>query len=68
MTIYLIKWINKDDSMPYQYACSSFTAAQKKMKELLKDQSITLVHNIDGPILTLKPKSQADVIDLINSL
>lgn len=69
MTIYLIRWVDKDDNMPYNYACSSFTAAQKKLKEINKDPQLKVIQTPEGePIFIEKPKTQADVINLINSL
>ena len=68
MTIYLIKWLDKDDNGRYQQAFSSFTAAQKELKSLSKDPQLEFVDSEDGPIHVVKPKTQTDVINLINSL
>lgn len=69
MTIYLIKWITRDDNMPYQHACSSFSAAQKKVRELSSDPNVRLIRaEEDGLVHVVKPNTQADVINLINSL
>ena len=68
MTIYLIKWITDDENIPHQYACSSYTSAQNKIRELIKNPKVRILPCAEGPIDVVKPKTQADVINLINSM
>ena len=43
--------------------------AEKKVREILKDGELMLVVDDEqGTVITDKPKTQADVINLINSL
>ena len=69
MTIYLIKWENKDTKEKEVAAFSSQTAADKKLRELVKQSDIQVMLDEDqGPIRVHRPKTQADVINLINEL
>lgn len=68
MTLHLVKWHDQDDKGHYHEAFSRFVDAQKKVRELAKDPRIEIKDNGEGPITTVKPKSQSDVIQLINSL
>jgi len=69
MTIYLIKWENKETKEKEVAAFSSQTAAEKKFRELTKQSDIQVLFDEDQGVITVhKPKTQADVIDLINNL
>ncbi len=70
MTIYLIKYRFKEDGDSREYfACSSVTDAEKKLRQLSKDNNIQVeVDEEQGPIRVLRPKTQKDVINLINEL
>lgn len=69
MTIYLVKWTNHETKESNRAAFSSMTEARKKVNQLTKDNQVG-IHSTDefGPIQVLKPKTQADVINLINTL
>ena len=69
MTIYLIKWKEKESDKNNYAAFSSLTVAEKKLRELSKQPDVDIsIDEEQGPITTHKPKNQAEVIALINSL
>lgn len=69
MTIYMLKWKNKEDNTVHIHACSSFVKAQSMLTKLNKDpNAIVILHNDDEVIGKYTPKSQAEVIDIINNL
>lgn len=74
MTIYLLKWISVENNVnvPKTYASTSFTDARKKHKAL-KDEVSQLntdldILPVDEAITKHTPKTQAEVVSLINSL
>lgn len=70
MTIYLVQWRDTaDNNVKKQQAFSSVTNAEKKVREILKDKDLqVIIDDEEGTVRTLRPKTQADVINLINSL
>jgi hypothetical protein len=69
MTIYLIKWENKDTKEKEVAAFSSQIAAEKKLRELSKNYDVQILFDEEqGAISVQRPKTQADVINLINML
>lgn len=69
MTIYLIKYTNKDTNESFNVAFSSLTDARKELNRLTKNADVTIYNDEEqGPIRVFKPKNQADVINLINLL
>jgi|688.fasta_scaffold00218_39 hypothetical protein len=69
MTIYLIKWENKETKEKEVAAFSSQTAAEKKLRELTKNSDVQVLFDEEqGAISVQRPKTQADVINLINML
>ena len=69
MTIYLIKWENKETKEKEVAAFSSQTSAEKKLRELTKNSDVQVLFDEEqGAISVQKPKTQADVINLINML
>lgn len=69
MTIYLIKYTNKDTNASLNVAFSSLAEARKELNKLTKNTDIDIfVDEEQGPIRTFRPKTQADVINLINLL
>jgi len=69
MTIYLIKWTNYETGEIYRRAFSNVTESRKKLNELIKDSKIIIDYTEEsGHIKVLKPKTQADVINLINTI
>lgn len=70
MTIYLVKYLDIETQQKCQFATSSFINANKKKRELEATGKV-IVFNVQGSndqVEKLTPKSQADVITLINSL
>lgn len=76
MTIYLTKWvyIEEDVTVPKVYASSSLTEAKKRYNEVRTEHKEMGIHSpldllpISEAITKHSPKTQADVIELINSL
>lgn len=69
MTIYLIKYTNNDTNETFNLAFSNLTEARKELNKLIKYPVVTIYNDQEqGPIRVFKPKNQADVINLINSL
>ncbi len=69
MTIYMLKWKNKENGTFHVHACSSFIKAQSMLAKLNKDANAIVIVNENEEIITKRtPKSQSEVIDLINSL
>jgi hypothetical protein len=69
MTIYLIKYTNNDTNETFNLAFSNLTDARKELNKLIKYAVVTIYNDEQqGPIRVFKPKNQADVINLINSL
>lgn len=77
MTIYLVQWSDIDTGQSFREAFSSMTKAEKKLRELNKIARYIVKTSYldeqqndvdDAPIQVVRPKTQADVIKLINSL
>lgn len=77
MTIYLVQWSDIDTAQSFCEAFSSMTKAEKKLWELNKNPKCIIKTSYldeqkndveDAPIQVVRPKTQADVIKLINSL
>ena len=69
MTIYLVKYTNNDTNETFNLAFSNLTDARKELNKLIKYAVVTIYNDEQqGPIRVFKPKNQADVINLINSL
>ena len=74
MTIYLTKWVHVEENVnvPKVHASTSLVEAKKKYNELksdIKTLSVDLdLLPINEAITKHSPKTQADVIELINSL
>ncbi len=69
MTIYMLKWKNKENNTVHVHACSSFIKAQSMLSQLNKNEHAEVIRHSDEEVIGKHtPKSQADVIDLINTL
>lgn len=69
MTLYIVKWQEKDSSNKHTHACSSYVKAQSILKKLNENPNAVLLPNLDGDIISKhKLTGQDQVIDLINSL
>jgi hypothetical protein len=69
MTIYMLKWKNTENNTFHVHACSSYVKAQAMLKDLNKMENAEVIpHTPEEIIGKYTPKSQAEVIDLINNL
>lgn len=69
MTIYLVKYLNTESGQANTEAFSSNAAADKRVRQLTKEENVELVVSDEyGSVRVAKPKTQAEVIELINSL
>lgn len=67
MTIYLIKWKDVVNETVHVHACSSEVKANAMVKEIRKNSNAQLIDDGDT-VKKVTPKSQADVIELINTM
>lgn len=69
MTIYTVRWKNTANNTTHTHACSSFVKAQAILKQINANPDAQVItHSEEDVIEKFTPKSQADVIDLINKL
>ncbi len=73
MTIYIVRYKQYyEGDVPVvfsNYATSSYAKAKEKVSEVKKMPQMSVEYNTDGEQITkYQPKTQADVIDLINNL
>ena len=68
MTIYVVKYLDTDVQQKRHYATSRFIDAQKKVRELNNSGTAVVFDNNGEYVEKHSPKTQNDVIDLLNSL
>lgn len=68
MTIYVVRYLDTDVQQKKMYATSRFVDAQKKVRELTGSGTAVIFDNNGENIEKHSPKTQNEVIDLLNSL
>ena len=68
MTIYIVKWLDTSIQKTGQSAHSSYAAASKKINELRLQPGVVIFDKDGDPVQKHQPKTQTDVIDIINNL
>lgn len=68
MTIYVVRYLDTDVQQKKMFATSRYVDAQKKVRELASSGAAVVFDNNGEHVEKHSPKTQNDVIDLLNSL
>ena len=68
MTIYVVRYLDTDVQQKKMFATSRFIDAQRKVRELTSSGTAVVFDNNGESVEKHSPKTQNEVIDLLNSL